>query len=830
MSIRKNKCFMKPIILLFLLSIFSTVSAATYYVSTTGSNDNPGTLISPWLTFQYAFDKAIPGDTVYFRGGVYYITRTVEKSNLNGTAENPICFFAFPDDWEAGNYPIIDGKNKIYDEPGMYFFQSSYIYIQGITIRNILQLTSVNYSSGFYVNYCSNITFEKCVAHDIGVRCFYIRQSDRIYLHNCDAYNVVDSLSVTPGNAGDGYLATSATHTSADTATSVIFRGCRAWNTSDDGWDIHTEGYMEVDSCWAINCGGYGIGDYGNGFKLGLGNSISVPKFGLAIKVTNSIAVYSNGSGITTNDNDTPAVRKMNIFNNTSDYNTYGYIIYNTLQKPEEEAVRIFINNIAYANTSAPAYNFGSLGIGKTSEFNSWDTPTAVTLTNADFMSLDAAQLKFPRKKNGSLPDITFGRLVTTSDCIDSGKDVGLTYYGVAPDLGYSEYVSGSITPVNPIYLSSVIENSTPSILELTYNMTLANIIPAVSAFKVKVNSVLKNVNSVSISGARILLTLSSPVVYGDVLTVAYYKPAINPLQTVSGGQAASVSAQPVTNNCLIPANQLPVINISSPGKSSSFTSPATIVFDVYASDPDGTISKVEFFNGSFKLAEITVAPYSFTWKDVPTGTYVITAHATDDKNGKTISDEITITVNDITTSINQLPVVKITSPTNSSSFEAPTTIRLTVDATDPDGSVNKVEYFIGTIKIGESFSAPYAIPFEIKKAGSYEIIAVASDNLNAFATSSSVIFYGKLYNDPDIINLYPNPNDGKFTISLITSPLSEKNLVTIVDLTGRTVYEGTLRKEENISQFDLSDINSGIYILMISTNKIVFTKRFIKT
>ena len=54
---------------------------------------------------------------------------------------------------------------------------------------------------------------------------------------------------------------------------------------------------------------------------------------------------------------------------------------------------------------------------------------------------------------------------------------------------------------------------------------------------------------AVAISGTKVLLTLASPVVYGDVVTVAYTKPASNPLQTASGGQAASITAQNVTNN-----------------------------------------------------------------------------------------------------------------------------------------------------------------------------------------------------------------------------------------------------------------------------------------
>jgi uncharacterized repeat protein (TIGR02059 family) len=110
--------------------------------------------------------------------------------------------------------------------------------------------------------------------------------------------------------------------------------------------------------------------------------------------------------------------------------------------------------------------------------------------------------------------------------------------------------VTNNCTPASPTYISSVVENATPTVLELTFSLSLANIVPATSAFTVLVNSVARSVNSVTISGTKVQLVLASPVVYGDVITVAYTKPASNPLQTPSGGQAASFSAQSVTNNC----------------------------------------------------------------------------------------------------------------------------------------------------------------------------------------------------------------------------------------------------------------------------------------
>ena len=110
----------------------------------------------------------------------------------------------------------------------------------------------------------------------------------------------------------------------------------------------------------------------------------------------------------------------------------------------------------------------------------------------------------------------------------------------------YSE-VTAPPPPI-PVYSASSVENATPSVVEMTYNLSLANIVPAISAFSVRVNSTARNINSVAVSGTKVLLTLASPVVNGNIVTVAYTKPAVNPLQTAAGGQAATITAQAVTN------------------------------------------------------------------------------------------------------------------------------------------------------------------------------------------------------------------------------------------------------------------------------------------
>jgi hypothetical protein len=85
--------------------------------------------------------------------------------------------------------------------------------------------------------------------------------------------------------------------------------------------------------------------------------------------------------------------------------------------------------------------------------------------------------------------------------------------------------------------------------------------------------------------------------------------------------------------------NQLPVVSFVKPASGSSFLAPATIVISVNASDADGSIGKVEFFSSDVKIGEATSAPYTFTWSNVPVGSFTIRAIATDDRGGQSLAE-----------------------------------------------------------------------------------------------------------------------------------------------------------------------------------------------
>jgi hypothetical protein len=93
-----------------------------------------------------------------------------------------------------------------------------------------------------------------------------------------------------------------------------------------------------------------------------------------------------------------------------------------------------------------------------------------------------------------------------------------------------------------------------------------------------------------------------------------------------------------------------PTVSITSPASGAAFTAPASIPITASASESGGTISKVEFFNGSTLLGTATSGPYTFTWSSVPAGTYSLTAEAFDANGNTATSSAVSVTVNPATT------------------------------------------------------------------------------------------------------------------------------------------------------------------------------------
>jgi len=121
------------------------------------------------------------------------------------------------------------------------------------------------------------------------------------------------------------------------------------------------------------------------------------------------------------------------------------------------------------------------------------------------------------------------------------------------------------------------------------------------------------------------------------------------------GGAAARLLwSSPSVTKEVIPSAQLyppassnlpPIVTLTSPATGAVFVATSTITLAADATDPDGAIFKVEFFNGTAKLGEDAGSPFSFDWANVPAGNHTLRAIGTDDSGIIRTSAPVNISV-----------------------------------------------------------------------------------------------------------------------------------------------------------------------------------------
>lgn len=482
--IYKDKTGMNKLFFILFYFVSLTLNATKYYVAITGDDDAAGTIASPWKTWGKAFNSTDvdPGDTVYFRGGVYakvlsegddgwyYPNRasggTGYGTTRAGTAGNLVKYWAYP-----GETPILDcNETNIGSNIYNYGIRSmaTFVHFKGLTVRNVRQYAPDTKCWGFLAKGNGTIV-ENCTVYNVGGCGFYIGNAagENINVINCDAHHCCDSLDLaSPGNDGYGF-------TVLEAAGNVYFKGCRAWMNGDDGfnagilYEIFNTQYIEYDSCWSIKNGMLDGG--GSGFKLGWANFDDGT---LARTYTHCIAAFNRWNGWKTNDMYGNHAIISNLYNNISYHNgysekisKYGFSIHNTKDIDADELKRVYRNNISYANEDGPVTLVeGSL---YTHSNNSWDG--GATITNEDFLSIDSTGITGARQADGSLPDIDFLKLSRTSDAIDAGTDVGLAYEGTAPDLGWHELIFAEEPSVPYIATSTITQIRVNSVVSGGY-------------------------------------------------------------------------------------------------------------------------------------------------------------------------------------------------------------------------------------------------------------------------------------------------------------------------------------------------------------------------
>ena len=84
----------------------------------------------------------------------------------------------------------------------------------------------------------------------------------------------------------------------------------------------------------------------------------------------------------------------------------------------------------------------------------------------------------------------------------------------------------------------------------------------------------------------------------------------------------------------------------------------------------------------------------------------------------------------------NAAPTVSMTSPSNGASFVAGASVTLAATAADTDGTIQKVQFYLGTTLIATDTTSPYSAPW-VAVVGSHSVNAVATDNQGAVTSSA---------------------------------------------------------------------------------------------
>lgn len=411
---------------------------ATYYVSTTGSDSNPGTISQPFLTWEHLASVLVAGDTAYIRGGTYHAGKSAATSiqvhwnNLNGTLGSPILISAYP-----GESPVMDLSDVLHtatDYYGIYLHNSEYVHCYGLRVTGLAQNSGGPNPGapvwGWINDTCTNCTIEFCeVDHIGGQGCFDYNSVNTLW-KNCDAHHCSDPYSTSPYGGSNGFSATGG----GNTSTGIVYDGCRAWFISDDGWDFFgIDGHITIKNCWSFWNGflpGFTVAGDGQGIKLGP----TASSFPATVKrVCHNNLVFENRvNGFDQNGGDCI----FNLWNNTSFNNPsngyfFGYFSNTNSSK----------NNISFNDGNA--YNGAEIA----GDHNSWNG--GVTLTSGDFLSTSSAGVDGARQSNGDLPVLNFLKLAAGSDLINAGVDVGLPYNVPAPDLGAYEFAGNSAPSAN---------------------------------------------------------------------------------------------------------------------------------------------------------------------------------------------------------------------------------------------------------------------------------------------------------------------------------------------------------------------------------------------
>ena len=285
-------------------------------------------------------------------------------------------------------------------------------------------------------------------------------------------------------------------------------------------------------------------------------------------------------------------------------------------------------------------------------------------------------------------------------------------------------------------------------------------------------------------------------------------------------------------------SNAVPTVNITSPTNNSSFSQGTAIPISASANDLDGTIAKVEFFDGATKLGEDTSSPFSYVWNNASVGNHSLKAIATDNEGATAESQIVSISVQEVKKCEETSNVAQQGSFSTGykATFETVgSTVKITFQLLDtnragviaylwkqsPFGEVQMDLVsgltFTKTISgVADGETINYACKFAF--AGGLAVTKYISYKVG---TSCSTLSIDDNIIEKDI-TLYPNPATNQVTIRTKSAEVIRVELYSTL---------GALVKKvsNNKASINIEEISSGLYLVKIYTEKGIVIKRFLK-
>ncbi|WP_200975807.1 DUF4990 domain-containing protein [Echinicola sp. 20G] len=416
---------MKSLLTLSLILLTYCLSAKNYFVAVNGSDSNQGSLDAPFASLQHAQELVVPGDSVFIRGGTYKIT----ENQIMKYSSNELWAYVFEMDKSGLNssqktyYGGYRSERPVFDLSAVrpkdkrvivFHVSGSNLHFKNFEIIGT-QVTIIGHTqSECFRNEGGNYnTYEHLAMHDGMAIGFYLTKGSHNMILNCDAYNNYDPIS-DGGKGGnvDGFGG----HPTKESSVGNIFKACRAWYNSDDGFDlINSKAAVTIEDCWSFY-NGYqpktllAAGD-GSGFKSGGYGMSSTPRNPRVIpkhKVINCLAYHNRNQGFYANHH----LGGISWINNTGYQNPSNFNMLNRKSAEETKDVpgygHIIKNNVSY--DPRVSKHITQVDLEKCELSNNSFSSKEISLSDSDFVGLDASELALPRKEDGSLPKIDFLR------------------------------------------------------------------------------------------------------------------------------------------------------------------------------------------------------------------------------------------------------------------------------------------------------------------------------------------------------------------------------------------------------------------------------------